>query len=68
MVNLYLSKNMMNESDKKRIQFTENIDEADFIVSNQYYQKYYYKNKKYFENVHPLEVEKYLVENFKLIY
>ena len=64
----YLSKNMMNESDKKRIQFTENIDEADFIVSNHYYQKYYYKNKKYFENVHPLEVEKYLVENFKLIY
>ena len=40
----YLSKNMMNESDKKRIQFTENIDEADFIVSNHYYQKYYYKN------------------------
>ena len=36
--------------------------------TNKCYKKYYYKNKRYFENVHPLEVEKYLVENFKLIY
>jgi len=64
----HLSKNMMNEVDKKRIQFTEEINEADYIVSNHYYQKYYYKNKNYFEKVHPLEVEKYLLENFQLIY
>ena len=59
---------MMEEKDKKRIQFTEDINNADFIVSNHYYQKHYYKNKKIFEKMHPLEIEKYLVENFKLIY
>ena len=64
----HLSKNMMNEKDKKRIQFTEEINEADYVVSNHYYQKYYYKNKNYFKKVHPLEVEKYLLENFQLIY
>ena len=64
----YLSLNMMEEKDKKRIQFTEDINNADFIVSNHYYQKHYYKNKKIFEKMHPLEIEKYLVENFKLIY
>ena len=41
-----LSLNMMEEKDKKRIQFTEDINNADFIVSNHYYQKHYYKNKK----------------------
>lgn len=68
-VNPYaLSLNMINEENKKRYLFTNNIDEANFIITNHFYQDYYYKEKDYFSNKHPKFIEDYLDNNFTLVY
>jgi len=64
----HLSLNMMSNYDKKKLIFTDNVNEADYIISNHFYQKHYFRDKRLFKKVHPNEVEKYLNENFDLIY
>ena len=59
----HLSLNMINSKDINKYKFVKNINEADFILSNHYYQeKYYFKSK------HPVYMENYLNKNFNLIY
>ena len=42
--------------------------DAEFIVTNHYYQDYYFKEKNYIFNRHPEFVKDYLDKNFNLIY
>ena len=58
----------MNEENKKKYLFTNDIDEADFIITNHFYQDYYFKEKDYFSNKHPEFIENYLNDNFTLVY
>ena len=54
---------MINSKDINKYKFVKNINEADFILTNHYYQeKYYFKSK------HPVYMENYLNKNFNLIY
>ena len=46
---------MINAEDRKRFKFTKNIDEANFIVTNHFYQK-----------GNPIKIEQKLNEKFKL--
>ena len=48
---------------KKTNKFVQNIKDADFILSNHYYQEKYY-----FSNKHPEYMELYLNKNFNLVY
>ena len=64
----HLSVNMIDAEFKKKYIFVDNINEADFIVTNHYYQDYYYKEKDYLFSKHPEFVEDYLNENFTLVY
>ncbi len=51
------SLNLMNDSLSKKYMFVDNLDEADYIFTNHFYQ-----------NKDPIIAEKYLKENFNLIY
>jgi len=64
----HLSVNMIDAEFKKKYIFVDNINEADFIVTNHYYQDYYYKEKDYLFSKDPEFVEDYLNENFTLVY
>lgn len=64
----YLSLNLLNEEDKKKISFTDNINEANYIVSNHYYQNHYFRDKELFDEIHPIKIENYLIENYELIH
>ena len=64
----HLSVNMIDAEFKKKYIFFDNINESDFIVTNHYYQDYYYKEKDYLFSKHPEFVEDYLNENFTLVY
>ena len=64
----YLSLNMMSENEKKKYQFVNKIEEADFILTNHYYQDYYFKEKNYLTSNHPAFVEDYLNNKFDLLY
>ena len=64
----HLSLNMINNRYNKEILFVNDISQADYIITNHFYQKYYFRDKKLFADVHPIEVERYLKDNFKLIY
>ena len=59
---------MIDAKFKKKYIFVDNISEADFIVTNHYYQDYYYKEKDYLFSKHPEFVEDYLNKNFTLVY
>ena len=59
---------MISENEKKNYQFVNNIEEADFILTNHYYQDYYFKEKKYLTSNHPAFVEDYLNNKFNLLY
>ncbi len=63
----HLSLNLLNDEDKKRILFTKNIEEADYLVTNHYYQKYYFDHKDLFDKIHPTNIEKYLLKNYELV-
>ena len=68
-VNPYkLSLNLLSEKKKKNYLFVNNIEDADFIITNHYYQDHYYKEKDYLESRHPSYIEEYLNNNFKLVY
>ena len=68
-VNPYdLSLNMINENEKRKYQFVKKIDEAEFILTNHYYQDYYFKEKYYLTSNHPVFVESYLDKKFDLLY
>lgn len=68
-VNPYdLSLNMINENEKKKYQFVKKIDEAEFILTNHYYQDYYFREKYYLTSNHPVFVESYLDKKFDLLY
>ena len=64
----YLSLNMIAEERKNKFKFVQNIQEADFILSNHYYQDYYYKEKENFDSKHPSLIENFLDNNFELFY
>ena len=64
----YLSINLMPEAIKKKYIFVDNIEDAEFIVTNHYYQDYYFKEKDYLQSKHPEFIKKYLDKNFKLVY
>ena len=59
---------MITEEDKKKYIFVDNIEDAEFIVTNHYYQDYYFKEKNYITNRHPEFVKDYLDKNFNLVY
>ncbi len=63
-----LSLNLISEENKKKYVFIDNIEDADYIISNHFYQDHYYKEKNYLENKHPEFIENYLNENFRLVY
>ena len=63
-----LSLNLISEENKKKYVFIDNIEDADYIISNHYYQDHYYKEKNYLESKHPEFIENYLNENFRLVY
>ena len=62
------SLNMISEKDKNKFKFVQNLQDADFILSNHYYQDYYYKEKDYLESKHPLYIEDFLNSKFDLVY
>ena len=64
----YWSINMIPEEDKKKYIFVDNVEDAEFIVTNHYYQDYYFKEKNYIFNRHPEFVKDYLDKNFNLVY
>ena len=64
----YLSLNMINENEKKKYIFVNKIENADFILTNHYYQDYYFKEKNYLTSNHPAFVEDYLNNKFDLLY
>ena len=51
------SLNLIDKKFHEKFVFVDNIDDAQFIITNHYYQ-----------NKHPLAVKKYLENNFKLVY
>ena len=57
----------MSKENKKKYFFVNDIKDAEFIISNHYYQDHYYK-EDYLKNKHPKFIENYLNENFKLVY
>ena len=59
----HYSLNMIDSNKKKKFKFVQNINDADFILSNHYYQEKYY-----FSNKHPEYMELYLNKNFNLVY
>ena len=59
---------MISEKDKNKFKFVQNLQDADFILSNHYYQDYYYKEKDYLESKHPLYIEDFLNSKFDLVY
>ena len=63
----HLSLNLLNNKDKKRILFTKNIEEADYLVTNHYYQNHYFDHKDLFDKIHPTNIEKYLLKNYELV-
>jgi hypothetical protein len=68
-VNSYdFSLNMLNKEIRNKYIFVENLEDAEFILSNHYYQDYYYKDKYNFKNRHPENIENYLNKNFNLVY
>ena len=62
-----LSLNLLSKENKKKYLFVNDIKDAEFIISNHYYQGHYYK-EDYLKNKHPKFIENYLNENFKLVY
>ena len=50
------SLSLLNEDEKKRIKFTENLEDANFLVTNHYYQK-----------GNPITINKSLMEKFDLL-
>ena len=64
----HYSLNMISEKDKNKFKFVQNLQDADFILSNHYYQDYYYKEKDYLESKHPLYIEDFLNSKFDLVY
>ena len=59
---------MIDAELQKKYVFVDNINDADFIVTNHYYQDYYYKEKGYLSSKHPEFIEDYLNKNFTLVY
>ena len=64
----HYSLNMISEKDKNKFKFVQNLQDADFILSNHYYQDYYYKEKDYLESKHPSYIEDFLNSKFDLVY
>ena len=62
-----LSLNLLSKENKKKYFFVNDIKDAEFIISNHYYQDHYYK-EDYLKDKHPKFIENYLNENFKLVY
>ena len=50
----------------KKYLFTNDIDEADFIITNHFYQDYYFKERLFFQ--YSEFIENYLNDNFTLVY
>lgn len=59
----HYSLNMIDSNNKKKFIFVQNIKDADFILTNHYYQEKYF-----FSNKHPEYMELYLNKNFNLVY
>lgn len=59
----HYSLNMIDKENLNKYKFVKNINDADFILTNHYYQKKDYKSNK-----HPQYLENYLNKNFTLIY
>ena len=63
----HLSLNLLNDNDRKRILFTNNKNQADYLVTNHFYQKHYFKDKNLFKKIHPIDIEKFLKVNYELV-
>ena len=63
----HLSLNLLDDNDRKKILFTNNKNEADYLVTNHYYQKHYFNDKDLFEKIHPIDIEKFLKDNYELV-
>ncbi len=63
----HLSLNLLNDNDRKKILFTNNKNEADYLVTNHFYQKHYFNDKDLFEKIHPIDIEKFLKDNYELV-
>ena len=63
----HLSLNLLNDNDRKKILFTNNKNEADYLVTNHFYQKHYFNDKSLFKKIHPIDIEKFLKANYELV-
>ena len=63
----HLSLNLLNDSERKKILFTNNKNDADYLVTNHFYQKHYFNDKNLFKKIHPIDIEEFLKDNYELV-